>query len=32
LAAAREDLDVLIGNVELDPVAVELDLMDPAIA
>ena len=32
VAAAGEDLDGFVGEVDLDPVAVELDLMNPALA
>ena len=32
VAAAGEDLDGLVGEVDLDAVAVELDLVDPALA
>jgi hypothetical protein len=31
VAAPGEDLDVLVGDVELDAVAVELDLVEPAV-
>ena len=32
VAAPGEDLDRLVGEMDLDPVAVELDLVDPAVA
>jgi hypothetical protein len=32
ITAAGEDLDSIVVDVQLDPVAVELDLVDPAIA
>jgi hypothetical protein len=32
VAVPREDPDVLVGDVKLDAVAVELDLVNPAVA
>jgi hypothetical protein len=32
VTAARKDLDLGVGEVDLDAVTVELDLVDPAIA
>jgi hypothetical protein len=31
VAAAGQDLDGVVGDLQLDPVAVELDLMDPTL-